>query len=105
MTSAGADSASKDRRHRSRAAAPSSVYGQSCCTVENARDLNRVGLHLINDDVRQWSKCQLTPPSHAAASSSKGGEIPQMAALFIDRSSNAAGSFGIVAMDPPANAL
>jgi hypothetical protein len=73
--------------------------------VKNSRDLNRVWMDLINDYVRQRRERQLAPPGHPAAGSSKIGEILRATALFINGSSNAAGSFGIVAVDPLANAL
>ena len=74
-------------------------------TVENARNLNRVRLDLIDDDVRQRRKCKFTPPVHPAAGSSQMGRILQAGASVIDGSSNAARCFGIVAFDPFADVL
>jgi len=74
-------------------------------TVENARNLNRVRLDLIDNDVRQRCKCKFTPPGHAAAGSSEIGEILKTGALVIDRPGNAAGRFGIVPFNPFADVL
>ena len=74
-------------------------------TVEDARNLNRVRLDLIDNNIRQRSESKLTPPGHAAAGSSKIGKIFQAGALIIDRSGNAAGCIGVVAFDPFADAL
>ena len=74
-------------------------------TVENARNLNRVGLDLIDHDIGQRGECQFTPSSHAAAGSSEMREIPQAGASVINGSRDAPGCFGIVALDPFANAL
>ena len=47
--------------------------------VENARNLNRVGLYLIDDDVRQGRESELAPPGHAAASAPKIKGSPRRA--------------------------
>jgi hypothetical protein len=54
---------------------------------------------------RDATEFKLASPGHAAAGSSKIGKISQTATLFINRSSNSAGGFRIVAIDPLANAL
>ena len=74
-------------------------------TVENARNLNRVRLDLIDNDVRQRCKCKFTPPGHAAAGSSEIGEILKTGALVIDRPGNAAGCIRVIALDPFADVL
>ncbi len=69
-------------------------------TVENARNLNRIRLDLINNNVGQRRECKLTPSGHAAAGSSKIGKILQAGALVIDRSGNATGRFRVVSLNP-----
>jgi len=74
-------------------------------TVENARDLNRVRLDLIDDYIRQRRECEFAPSRHAAAGPSKIGKILQAGALVVDRSSNASSCFGVIAFDPFADVL
>jgi hypothetical protein len=69
------------------------------------RDLDGVFRDLINGYVGQGRKHQLPPAGHAAARSSKVWKIPQAGASVIDGSGNSPGSFGVVALDPFANAL
>jgi len=73
--------------------------------MKNARDLNRVRLDLIDNDVRQRRECEFTSPGHAAAGSSKIGKIFQTGTLITDGSGNAAGRFGIVPLNPFADVL
>lgn len=74
-------------------------------TVEDARDLNGVWLHLIGNDVRQRRESKFAPPGHAEAELSKVGKVLQATALLISRSGNAAGRFGSVPLDPFADVL
>ena len=74
-------------------------------TVENARNLDRVRLDLIDNDVRQRRECKFTPSGHAAAGSSKIGKILQASALVIDRSRHAVGRLRIVPFNPFADVL
>jgi hypothetical protein len=73
--------------------------------MEDAGDLNRIRLDLIDNDVRQRCKCKLTPACHAAAGSPKIGKVFQTGTLVINRSGNTACSFGIVALEPFADLL
>ena len=73
--------------------------------MEDARNLDCIRRDLIDDDVRQRRKCKFAASGHAAAGSSQMGRILQAAASVIDGPSNAAGSFGVVAFGPFADAL
>lgn len=73
--------------------------------MEDSRNLDRIRLDLIDGDVRQRRKCKFAASGHATAGSSQMGGILQAGASVKDGSSNAAGSFGVVAFDPFADAL
>jgi hypothetical protein len=72
--------------------------------VENTRNFDRVFCHPIHGDVRQWRKGKLAPLAYASAAAAHVGKILELAATLIDDFGNAPRGFGIVLLDPRANA-
>ena len=53
-------------------------------TVEDVRNLNRIWLDLIDDDVRQRREGKLASPNHPLAHAAKMGKMHQSSATVID---------------------